>query len=131
MWLTPCPSHNSVYLGSLCSDLLIPRKKTYFAKCIYKKRPQHRSMWPHSCRAYNTVYQVSHCSGLLLLCVNLFGRLYFLMFFDIIISIPYFCPVLALFSGFAWSNRRSSEISINRVEPHRYENPNAAAVTSA
>ena len=28
------------------------------------------------CPAYNSVCQGSHCSGLLLLCVNLFGRLY-------------------------------------------------------
>ena len=27
MWHTHSPSHNSVYLGSLCSDLLIPRKR--------------------------------------------------------------------------------------------------------
>ena len=33
---------------------------------IYKKRPQHRSMWLHSCSVQNSVYQASHCSALLI-----------------------------------------------------------------
>ena len=51
-------------------------KLAYLVSRCIQKVPQHRSMWLYPCPDYNSVYQGSHCSGLLLLCVNLFGRLY-------------------------------------------------------
>ena len=87
---TGMKSHSSmlgkffVYTLAICMPIFKKKspRRFFLENChtwcqgIYKKRPQHRSMWLHPCPVQNSVYQASHCSPFLKVSLNFCSRVY-------------------------------------------------------